>query len=55
MNNLDITPQMALAAARVLMDYCRQNKTGDGCVFGYRPNCAGLPENWNLPERDDDE
>lgn len=53
--NLDITPQMALAAARVLRDYCRQN--GDRCK-----KCAinksvcdspYIPEEWELPERED--
>lgn len=28
-NNLDITQQLALSAAKVLMDYCMQN--GDSC------------------------
>ena len=53
MNNLDITPQMALYAAIVLKEYCSQNETEDTCVFGCCADCMGLPEEWNLPEMED--
>ena len=34
MNNLDITPQMALSAARVLRDYCKN--IGASCKMRYQ-------------------
>lgn len=56
MNNLDITPQMALAAARVLRDYCRMHDDRcKGCVIE-KIVCkcgASIPETWCVPERED--
>lgn len=62
-NNLDITPQMALAAARVLRDYCRNNEyvldiNCNGCSI--KSLCENdFPDSspcvWDIPERDDDE
>lgn len=61
MNNLDITPELALAAARVLRDYCKSFGPNysqcRGCVFD--KECAEMfhrePIGWKLPERRKDE
>lgn len=55
-SNLNITPQLALSAARVLKDFCGQQ--GDSCKkcpLNYRlANCIDkIPGEWELPEGDE--
>lgn len=53
-NNLDITPQLALSAARVIRDYCAQhNDNCTGCVLNPDDCTFTLPEDWNIPDRGD--
>lgn len=63
--DLDITPELALSAARVLKEwckkggvYCRQN--GERCIFrevsGMCSSCEMKSiDEWDLPERKSDE
>lgn len=55
MNNLDITPQMALAAARVLRDYCKQFESNCKKCAIKKSICDNfcIPEEWIIPERED--
>ena len=55
MNNIDITPQMALSAARVLRDYCKNiGASCKKCVIK-KSVCESqrIPEEWNLTEMED--
>lgn len=55
MNNIDITPQMALSAARVLRDYCKNiGASCKKCVIK-KSVCESqcIPEEWILPEMED--
>ena len=52
---LDITPEMALSAARVLRDFCDEKEVCDGCTFEHLECCgfdaSKYPCTWSLPER----
>ena len=55
---LEITHDLALSAARVLREYCKDKENCKGCVFKQKPiyehkiECdVGYPCTWILPER----
>ena len=53
-----VTPELALAAARVLRDFCDIKEVCDNCPLEY-VNCCGFmgskyPCAWDIPERKKD-
>lgn len=55
---LEITHELALSAARVMKEYCKDKKNCIGCVFKQKPiheqkiECdVGYPCTWKVPER----
>lgn len=64
MDNLDITPELALSAARVLKAWCIKGgghcrPNGGRCIFRGTDNVCffsdvEVPDEWELPERSND-
>lgn len=49
----EITGKLAMSAARVLRDYCRNTDNCDRCEMEHWCEDAGMvihPHSWNLPE-----
>ena len=49
-----ITPELALAAARILHDYCDSIETCSDCPLEPKISCGREPYYWSIPERKKD-
>lgn len=52
---LDITPEMALSAARVLKDFCKNSVHCEFCIVRsiICQKYLDAPKDWNIPKRGD--
>lgn len=46
---LDITPELAMTASKVLLEFCKNSNGCHSCHFGKEPQCPfGTPFLWDL-------